>query len=197
MRALLLFTCMLLALGGIGCQPSPTSLGEFPDVKEHFTPNQIADLEKIIEFFKVNGCQGAFTKQSLEDYTYQQFDKWEYSEQQLLYQELTSGVSGYFWLLGWQRLAGDSLAYQFYTPDGPYKDFIASLAKEKEELKPYVQNLIAFGDLDSQIHQMYFPALLDWDFSDPRIQLVIALHELSAEDQRSRKESLSENKSSD
>ncbi|HAA12655.1 MAG TPA: hypothetical protein DCE41_13565 [Cytophagales bacterium] len=173
-----------------GCQPPASQLADYAQVQENFTEAQVADLDRIIRFFQTHSCSDAFSRECWESSALQNDFTLDFSAQRALYQELNSGVTGYFWLVGWQNRADDSLAYQFYTPDGPYLQFLKALAEEKEEVKAYVEELINFGDIGPKLNQLYYRQRKEWDVSDPRIQLIIAIHELSVWDQRGRKEPL-------
>jgi len=178
------------------------------ELNENFTPEQIADLKKITDFFQEQMC----LKMESDFKTCYEWTPHEYleasgngfwsiinfEEQKKLYEQISKSTFDEIW---------DFCETSYFNPNeikvqeicavynGKYQKFLADLGNSNPRIAEYLKRIQASGDYSSmdiqhwdvlKINKKYF------DLNDPNIQLILAIHYLSMNDQGSRNKELRE-----
>ena len=172
------------------------------ELKNNFTTEQISDLNKIIDFFKNQICQNngsdfktCFSEllPTLLEYSWQPIlKKVDYEKQKEIYKSISDTTFKEIWAFGKTTYPETGLELKSVGSkyNGKYQKYLTELGKHNTEIKEYAERLIASGDFESMEllqYRVYInPSKFDLD--NPNIQLLIAVHYLSQNDQEKRKD---------
>ena len=175
------------------------------ELNHNFTKEQISDLQKITDFFRTQICadenyefKTCFEK-FLPDLVNSNFgykaiyDKVDFEKQKLMYKSISKNTFDQIWSFCHTtnyhlNTEYESLCGAGYTKQ--YVKFLIELGKSNKIIADYADKLIASGDFDSSSYfqQRIYDNKNDFDFSNPNIQLWIAIHFLTQNDQEKRNE---------
>lgn len=171
-----------------------------PELQNNFSKEQIDELQKITEFFKNQICKNeksdfksCFSKilPDLLEYGYLPiFDNINFDKQKELYKSISNSTFEEIWTFGKATYpdTGKELKSMGSTYNGKYQKFIIELGKNNTEIKKYAELLVGGGDFEPMglLEQWIYLNPADFDLDNPNIQLLIAVHYLSHNDQNKR-----------
>jgi len=172
------------------------------ELKSNFTTEQISDLNKITEFFKNQMCLGMESdfKTCYERTPHEYLEAtgngfWKninFEKQQELYGEISKSTFDEIWSFCKARYPESGLELKSICAFsiGKYQKFLADLGKGNPRIAKYAERIHASGDF-SGFDINYWEVLnnkKDFDLNNPNIQLILAIHYLSLNDQQTRKE---------
>jgi hypothetical protein len=171
-----------------------------PELRNNFSKEQIADLNKITEFFKNQICENrkadfktCFSKilPELMEYGWQPIlDNVDFEKQRELYNSISQSTFDEIWEFG--KATNLETGWEFKSIgskyNGNYQNFLAELGKNNSEIKDYADRVIGMGDFESMglLQRRIYRNPMDYDLDNPNIQLLIAIHYLSQNDQQKR-----------
>ena len=174
------------------------------NLRAHFTQEEIKDLHKIVDFFKIEVCNTPNTdiKECFQEisadheagiYFLEQID---FEKQKTLYNSISKSTFNKIW--GYCKSTSDRGAtyMEYLCPrhDSKYQKYLQSVGKNYPFINQYVKNLRetgAFSSLEFTLDQIAY-GKIDMDLKDPDIQLIIAIHFLSLHDEYSRNDDYNE-----
>ncbi len=178
------------------------------ELKKNFTAEQIADLNKITEFFKSEMClhmdsdfKTCYERTPHEYLIATGNGFWtniDFDEQKKLYDQISKSTFNEIWMFC------ESTYYPSKTKakdicavsTGKYQKYLSELGKTNPRIAKYAERIQASGDFGS-LDIQYWEVLKDkkhFNLKDPNIQLILAIHYLSMNDQSTRNADLIERK---
>lgn len=174
------------------------------ELKNNFSKEQISDLNTIIDFFKESVCLNPDFKICFENTKHDSllisgvgiWTKIDFNEQLKLYDRISESTFNEIWMYC------ESTYYPSKTKakslcansTGKYQKYLAELGIKKPRIAKYAEGIQGAGVyLGLDIH--YQGVLKDketFDLNDPNIQLILAIHYLSVNDDAKRNKDLME-----
>ena len=172
------------------------------ELQNHFSKDQINDLQKITEFFKSQICANkssefttCFTETlpALMEYGWEPIlENVDFDKQKELYNSISKSTFNEIWDFQKETFITTGLEFRSIGSkyNGKYQKYLTELGKDNSEIKEYAERLIAAGDFESigLLQQRIYKNPNDFDLNNPNIQLLIAIHYLSQNDQQKRRE---------
>jgi hypothetical protein len=194
---ILIFGVMILQLN-FSCKSEHSTT----ELKNNFTPEQITDLYKIIDFFKSQICENnnsdfktCFSKilPDLLEYGWQPIlDNVDFEKQKELYNSISKSTFEEIWVFGKATYPETGLEFKSVGSkyNGKYQKYLSELGKNNNEIKDYADRLIVAGDFESMglLQQRIYQKPTEFDLDNPDVQLLIAIHYLTQNDQQKRKD---------
>ncbi|PWJ38663.1 hypothetical protein, partial [Sediminitomix flava] len=192
-----LFLCILNA-----CEMKHTE----KELESNFTIEQIADLRKITEFFKNSICDDTgldfkvcFNEKnygSLLVNAFELLSRIDFDEQQKLYKQISSTTFDEIWMFCEATRYPSKRKFQDICSvyDGKYQKYLIDLGKKNIRIAKYADKIQASGGFnvfDIGLNEI-FKENSYFDLDDPNIQLILAIHFLSINDQIKRNPLLNE-----
>lgn len=198
---LLIFGIMILQLN-YSCKAQYSVV----ELKNNFSTEQVSDLNKITAFFKNQMCLNMDSdfetcyKRIPHEYLEATGDGFwaniDFEKQQELYNEISKSTFDEIWMFC------ESTYYPSKTKaksicavgTGKYQKYLSDLGKANPRIAKYAERIQASGDFSS-LDIQYRQVLKDkkyFDLNDPNIQLILAIHYLSMNDQTTRNVELNE-----
>ncbi|MDO5970055.1 hypothetical protein Q4Q35_09560 [Flavivirga aquimarina] len=172
------------------------------ELNKNFTAEQIADLNKITEFFKSEMClqMDSDFKTCYERTPHEYLEAtgngfWaniNFEKQKKLYEQISESTFKEIWMFCKSKEYPNEKEYKSIcaNANGKYQKFLTDLGKTNPRIAKYAKRIWDSGDFYSMdIH--YSHILMDkklFDLNDPNIQLTLAIHYLSLNDTEKRKE---------
>ncbi|MFN7043947.1 MAG: hypothetical protein ACK4M1_02025 [Flavobacterium sp.] len=201
-KIFLIILCILFLQLNNSCKTQFSTV----ELQNHFTSDEIADLNKITAFFKNQMCIGIDSdfekcyKKIPHDYLYAIGNGfWEninFKEQQNLYNQISKSTFDEIWTFCKStnmktRVDSKSLCSRY---DGKYQKFLIALGQRNPVVKEYaksIQDSGCFSSLDFH-HNNILNNKKHLDLDDPNIQLILAIHFLTINDEQKRIEKWTE-----
>jgi len=194
---ILIFGVMILQLN-FSCKSEHSTT----ELKNNFTPEQITDLYKIIDFFKSQICENnnsdfktCFSEilPDLLEYGWQPIlDNVDFEKQKELYNSISKSTFEEIWVFGKATYpeTGFELKSVGSKYNGKYQKYLSELGKKNNEIKDYADRLIGAGDFESMglLQQRIYQKPTEFDLDNLNVQLLIAIHYLTQNDQQKRKD---------
>lgn len=170
------------------------------DLNANFTDEQIADLNRITDFFKREIClnMDADFKTCYERIPHEYLEAtgsgfWtniNFDEQKELYNQISKSTFKEIWMFCESTYYPSKIKAKNICAvgTGKYQKFLADLGKANPKIAIYAERIQASGDF-STLDIQYWDVLNDkrsFDLNDPNIQLILAIHYLSMNDQAAR-----------
>ncbi|MBD3630480.1 hypothetical protein [Cyclobacterium sp.] len=170
------------------------------ELNANFTDKEIEDLKLIVEFFKDEMCLHMDSdfrtcyERTPHDYLMATGNRFwtniDFDEQKKLYQKISDSAFEAIWVFCEStfypsKVKADEICF---VAMGRYQQYLTDLGKTNPRIAQYAERIQASGDffgLDIQ----YSEVLKDkksFDLDDPNIQLILAIHYLSLNDQAKR-----------
>lgn len=196
-RIMLLFGIVMI-LFNFSCKSQYSTT----ELKNNFTDEQIADLNKIVEFFKNQMClnmDAAFSTcyeriphEYLEATGRGFWTNINFEKQQELYREISKSTFDEIWSFckAIYPETGKELKSICAVPEGQYQKYLTAIGKTNPRIAEYAKYIRNSGDFNSS-YIRYWNVLNErknYNLNDPNIQLIFAIHYLSINDQEKRKE---------
>jgi hypothetical protein len=190
---------LLILILNLSCKSQSST----PELKAHFSADQIADLQKITEFFENQICKTNQTDfkncfepilPNLIDFGYEPIFKLiDFRLQNELYESIGEKTFNEIWNFCKTTKLKTNEKYQSLCAkgvEGKYADFLLAVGQENKFVKKYAKRLIASGDFESSalLQQWIYTNKESFDLENPNIKLLIAIHFLSINDQEKRTE---------
>lgn len=171
------------------------------ELKNNFSGAEIEDLHKLTTFFLNQMCNGADGFKScidsiipyLNEYGWKPIlDNVDFEAQMELYEEFQSDLFSQIWKFCETRNLREKTSYRSVciNPEGKFLRFLEDLSERNPHLQNYYENIFQSGDWESvgvlQVSLYHNPE--NFDLHDPSIQVLIAVHYLTQNDQQKRKE---------
>ena len=177
------------------------------DLTDCFTPEEIKDLAKLLDFFneyicvsegidkkEIIKCYDSFIQRMIETAEAGSLDaQIPFTQQKEIYNQISDSLFNHIWGFGKSRIkldSPDTLKYITYRIDGKYMEFLNKLGKEYEFVKNYSEDFELAGDISPSMIAdiLMIKETYQYDLNDVRLQLVIAIHYLTMNDKHKRKE---------
>ncbi len=167
-----------------------------------FSSAQIEDLKEITAFFKNQMClhMDADFKTCYERIPHEYLEAtgnvfWkeiDFKKQKELYKSISSETFNEIWSFCKDTDLETKSEFKSVCPNhkGKYQEYLAELASENEKVANYLERIQSSGDFNGFDIQ-YREVLSDqkeFDLNDPNIQLILAIHYLSLNDNEKRNE---------
>jgi len=194
---LLIFGVMILQVNS-SCK-SQYSVAE---LNNNFTTEQIADLKKITDFFKNQMClhTNSDFKKCYKQIPHEYLEAtgngfWaniNFEKQKELYDQISESTFKEIWMFckSTEYKTGLETKSLCANAIGKYQKFLSEIGKTNPRIAKYGENINMSGDFNPMdIH--YWNVLNDkknFDLENPNIQLILAIHYLSLNDQEKRNE---------
>ncbi|WP_458626403.1 hypothetical protein [Winogradskyella sp. PC D3.3] len=201
-KTLLLTFSILILLITISCDTKYSTA----ELKSNFTNEEINDLKEIITFFVKNVCaeydsdlKKCFRKINHDSLTASGTGIWariDFEEQKKMYNRISPSTFDKIWMYCESTYypsgtkSKDICAVAF----GKYQNYLAELGKSNPRIAKYadrIQASGAFNGFDIQYYEILKPNS-EFDLNDPNIQLILAIHYLSLNDEMTRNAHLME-----
>ncbi|MFK7905899.1 MAG: hypothetical protein AB8B69_12275 [Chitinophagales bacterium] len=170
-----------------------TGIGVYQEIQRIFNPSEINDLRVVVDFFDEIVCEveGVEKNNVLEAYG-KYFKRIEmstdtnvdirinYQKQRALYQKIDSLTFNQIWKKksSQSKITG-KFEYIILNSKGKYVKFLHELGKSKPWVKDYVERFELAGDLLPSMVWYVLRHHEQFDMTDKRIRLLIAVHYLS------------------
>ena len=174
------------------------------ELESNFTDKEIDDLRNITDFFIQSVCgnkdfENCYKKTNHDSLMMQGTGFWEkidFAEQKKLYEKISKTTFDKIWMYC------ESTYYPSKTKSqvicavalGKYQNYLADLGKVNPRIAKYadrIQASGAFSGFDIQYQEILKPNS-DFDLNDPNIQLILAIHYLTLNDEMKRNAHLME-----
>lgn len=165
------------------------------ELRNNFSSQQINDLEKIVEFYKkqiclneslnFKVCYKKLPHEYMEAVGSPVWSNINFERQKELYGQISQSTFDEIWDLTYATYTDGSVLKAISSKyNGGYQKYLKDLGKRNDAIKEYAKEVIAAGD--------YAPAYLHYsniiklkryfDLNDPNVQLIMAIHFLSLND---------------
>jgi hypothetical protein len=188
-----------------GCTETSDSLENNKTVKRNFQESEIKDLKRILDFFETQICEidggnGADVLQCYRNF-FVRLDSAEasgnidpkisFAQQLDLYTQLSDSTFNDIWYFSMvvkrAQTSYDTLKSVTYN-DGKYAAFLKDVGRTHNAVGKYYSAFEAAGDLSPSMVALLLKLYNDYDITDIRIRLIIAVHYLTLNDQFKRRE---------
>lgn len=172
------------------------------ELNKNFTAEQIADLNKITQFFKTEMClhMDSDFKTCYERTPHEYLEAtgngfWtniDFEKQKELYGQISKSTFDEIWMFckSTEYKSGKETKSLCANAIGKYYEYLVDLGKQNPRIAKYAERINASGDY-SGLDIQYWNILKDkkhFDLNNPNIQLILAIHYLSLNDQEKRNE---------
>ncbi len=186
--------CFCLIIFSVGCQPDQKSLIEYPQIGQVFDKHEIDDLDRIITFFNRTICRSENLEGSDVLKCYDLFFKRMKNGEQKGIIEIQIPQQDQEHLLDILNPTTINEIWSKYTIKnkstvdieilnlktvGKYNRFLNEMGKENKNIRQYVESLEAVGEFTPFMVYDVLVNYSEYDVSDKRIQLFIAIHYLT------------------
>lgn len=196
-KLLLIF---FLSLGWTSCKTQYSKI----ELRANFTSREIADLNKITSFFKEEVCGNmdfdtCFRKINIDSLVAEGENVWNrisFEKQVEFYSEISTSVFDEIWMFceSTYHPSGIKAKEICSAVDGKYLQYLKDLGRNNPRIAEYAKRIRASGDFN--VFDVYFKDLLQdneyFNLNDSNIQLILAVHYLTMNDQEKRNASLKE-----
>ena len=170
------------------------------ELRNNFSPDQIQDLNKIREFFKnemclymdsdFETCYKRIPHEYLEATSYGFWSNINFEKQQALYNEISKYTFNEIWSFCKVIYldSGKEFKSVCAVPNGAYQKYLTEIGKKNPVIDDYAKRLNELGDFPNIQYWMILKDKKHYNLNDPNIQLFLAIHYLSMNDQHQRDE---------
>ncbi len=192
-----LFCLTFLVAVLVGCQPTPKSLSEYPEINAVFTDEEMGELQTIRTFFVATACKAegmaendpgacidAYFKRVNETAEVEGYFDLKISDQEELYDELSDELMEEIWYYGMTiNAAKDTTASLDLRRDGKYVALLKEMGKEYPSVGKYAERIEVVAALPiNGLHGLVADDQMQL-FEDERFQLIAAIHYLTLNEQ--------------
>lgn len=197
MKKTLLLTCGFLILQVFSsCKATYSTI----ELENNFTANQLNDLNQISEFFKdqicinsdddLRDCYERIPHDYLKAYGDGFWTNIDFEQQKELYNQISKSTFNEIWMFSNATFypSGTKRKSLSAVATGKYQKFLADFGKRNPRIAKYAKRIEASGDF-SGFDFNYREIIKDkksYNLKDPNIQLILAIHYLSMNDQSTR-----------
>ncbi|AXT21067.1 hypothetical protein D7030_08670 [Flavobacteriaceae bacterium AU392] len=175
-------------------------------MESNFTNDQISDLTKIVEFFKgnvcanknadLNSCYKQVNHDSMQANGTGIWTKMDFNDQTKLYERISESTFNEIWMFCESTFYPSKIKAKSLcaVATGKYQKYLSDLGKTNPRIAKYAERIEASGDFNG-LDLQYQEILNDnnaFDLNNPNIQLILAIHYLSINDQVTRNKDLIE-----
>ncbi len=188
---------IFLSVSSFNCSSQTTSR----EMKNHFSTEQISDLNKIIDFFKSQICadtqltdfKSCFENlPHLVDNGYSPiFERVDFTNQKELYKSISKNTFDEIWMFCPTKNYLTDTEYESLCAAGfgkKYSNFLTEIGMKNKSVADYADRLIESGDFGFTLYfpQQVYSNQTDFDLTDINIQVLLSIHFLSINDQFNR-----------
>ena len=183
---------------------SQEKLGGNITIKSVFNESEIQDLETILVFFDNKICETENINKSNISECYRsffermaEFEKTgiiefrvPFEEQRNIYKIINQSTFDEIWIFGksWKPKTNQTFKSISYNLSGKYVEYLEELGKENKIIKNYIDTLLAAGDISPIMFANVLMGYKNYDITDIRVRLMIAIHYMTLNDQNERNE---------
>ncbi|MBW2962907.1 hypothetical protein [Mesonia aestuariivivens] len=203
MKKTLLHTILILNLI---CFSSCKTHYSKTELNANFTNEQIADLNKITDFFKTETCGNINFEKCYKQTNHDSLQaegkgfwtKIDFEKQKELYQNISQSTFDEIWMFSNATFypSGTKRKSLSAVSTGKYQKFLTDFGKKNPRIAKYAKRIEASGDFGG-FDFNYREIIKDnksFKLKDPNIQLILAIHYLSMNDQSMRNADLMKRK---
>ena len=196
-RIILIFGIIILQLN-FSCKSQYSAT----ELKDNFSTEQIADLNKITAFFKnqmclnmdsdFRTCYERIPHEYLEATGSGFWKNINFEKQKELYEQISKSTFNEIWTFCKSTEYKTGLETKSICPivNGKYQKYLTKIGENNPEIAEYAKQIRQSGDFS--VTGIRYCNVLNrkkyYDLEDPNIQLILAIHYLSLNDQESRNE---------
>ena len=169
------------------------------ELNANFTAEQISDLTEIREFFINQVCESDFKScyketnhDSLQALGIGLWNKINFGEQKTLYDRIAKSTFKEIWIIckSVNHKTDEEKKSICANAIGKYQKYLSDIGKQNPMIAKYAERINAYGDFPSLEFQPYniLNNPKNFNLDDPNIQLILAIHYLSLNDQDKRNE---------
>lgn len=170
------------------------------ELSNNFTTEEKADLKKITNFFKnqmclnmdsdFKTCYERIPHEYLEATGNRFWTNIDFEKQKELYEQISKSTFDQIWMFckSTEYKSGKETKSLCANAIGKYYEYLVDLGKQNPIIAKYAERINASGDY-SVLDIQYWNVLNDkkyFDLNNPNIQLILAIHYLSLNDQEKR-----------
>ncbi len=169
-----------------------------------FNKREIKDLDRLVNFFETQICSGQKTNKINIQECYERFFKKmnqsekageiilniSFAEQKIVYDQISKKTFDEIWEQGWKIRNNNDVRLKFYglKTKGKYVEFLKEFGLVNSFVHEYHSSLQIAGDISPSMFAGTIKRFKEFDISDPKIRLLIAVHYLTINDNYKRKE---------
>ena len=172
------------------------------ELNDNFTTEQISDLNKISDFFKnqiclnmdsdFKNCYERIPHEYLEATGSGFWTNIDFEKQKELYGQISKSTFNEIWMFckSTEYKTGKEIKSLCTNSTGKYYKYLSDLGNKNPRIAKYAERINASGDYNG-LDIQYWNVLNDkkhFDLNNPNIQLILAIHYLSLNDQEKRNE---------
>ena len=169
-----------------------------PELTRNFTAQEITDLEKMVDFFKIEFCESSFTsfENCFENFAPNWIEKGldysadeiNFSDQKKLYSSIDQQTFDEIWnfcmtyqIRPIEREYLDVCA----NTEGKYVSFLSDVGKSNPFVQKYFEDIISSGDFNQSEFTIshIWNKRNEFDLNNSNYQVIIAVHILTMNDQ--------------
>ncbi|HNQ82396.1 MAG TPA: hypothetical protein PLW31_00015 [Bacteroidales bacterium] len=196
---------LLIGLLLLNCSgPCNSDLQSDPVINSVFSQSEIKDLSIILDFFTDQICSkhlmdSANTQKCFKNYLDRMNNDGKkgvidinipFELQRSVYTQISDSTLNEIWSFerSWIPHTSDTSKHIYYNPNGKYVKFLREFGEENKVIKNYYDSYVNTGDISpSMVADLQMNKDV-YDINDIRIQLFVAIHYLTLNDQLERKE---------
>ena len=192
-----ILSIILISISAFSCSQKSHS----SELEDNFHETEIQDLQRLTSFFqdqmcgsndKFKPCLDSLIPHLVESGYQAILENIDFEEQQALYASFKTDLFSEIWEYSKVKNIQENKYYKLiaFKIDGKYASFLKDLAKRNLELEEYYDRMMESGDWESLglLQQRIYTNPDHYDLKDPAIQVLIAVHFLTQNDQQKRKE---------
>jgi len=171
------------------------------ELKANFTEEQIADLNKIREFFigqvcdyDFKSCYEEINHDSLQAFGVGIWVKIDFEKQKELYKKISQTTFSEIWMFCETTYYPSKTKAQNLcaVATGKYQKYLSDIGKSNPRISKYAENIEASGTFNGLYlkYQEVLNSEYSFDLNDPNIQIILAIHHLTMNDQVTRNSEL-------
>lgn len=171
------------------------------ELKANFTEEQISDLNEIRDFFVGQICDYDFKScfkeinhDSLEALGSGVWEKIDFDKQKELYKKISQTTFSEIWMFCETTYYPSKTKAQSLcaVATGKYQKYLSDIGKSNPRIAKYAEQMEASGDFNGLYlrPQEVLNNKHSFDLNDPNIQIILAIHHLTMNDQTTRNSEL-------
>ncbi len=188
----------------IGCSAATNDFKSDKTINKIFNKDEIKDLETLVNFFENQICLGQNIDTQNKQDCYERFFNHmvqcektgevilniSFDEQKNIYNKISKSTFNQIWAFGktWEYNSTDTLKYLYFNEKGKYIKFLKEFGQDNKFVKGYYDTFELIGDISPSMFAEIIMRYKEFDISDARFRLLLAIHYLTVNDDYERKE---------
>jgi len=195
---------LIYLIFAISCTTATNGLKSDKTINKIFNKDEIKDLEILVNFFENQICLGQNIDLKNKQDCYESFFKHmvhceeigevilniSFEAQKKIYDEISQSTFNQIWAIGktWEHNSTDTLKYLFLNEKGKYIKFLKEFGTVNPFVEGYYDSFKLIGDISPSMFAGIIMRYKEFDISDAKFRLLLAIHYLTVNDDYERKE---------